>query len=236
MKKPLTEFVPDTIWLKAYPVHYSGLDFAARMSVVRLSNGGLMLHSPCEMDEGTCAAIADLGCVRCIVAPGSFHYLHVASAQAAFPAASTFLCPGIERKVPRLAFDWLLSDQAPPEWHGILDQVLVRGTRFMWEVAFFHRASKTLILVDLIEYFGDRTACVDWKLKLWWKVVFRMWNEPAPAPEYRFGWKDRQAARRSLETVLDWDFERIVLSHGELIESRAKDVARHAWRAVLQHA
>jgi glyoxylase-like metal-dependent hydrolase (beta-lactamase superfamily II) len=60
-----------------------------------------------------------------------------------------------------------------------------------------------------------------------------MWNDPAPAPEYRFGWKDRSAARASLERILAWDFDRIVISHGDLVERDAKNVARRAWRRVL---
>jgi len=35
-------------------------------------------------------------------------------------------------------------------WEGQIDQVLVRGTRFIAEVAFFHRASQTLVLTDLV--------------------------------------------------------------------------------------
>ncbi|MBW2719758.1 MAG: hypothetical protein JRD94_14790, partial [Deltaproteobacteria bacterium] len=93
-----------------------------------------------------------------------------------------------------------------------IDQVLVRGNRFMWEVAFFDRASKTLILTDLIENIGDQTEGTDWVLKLWWKAVMHMWDKPRPAPEYQMGWKDKAAAKRSLERILEWDFDRIVMN------------------------
>jgi hypothetical protein len=46
VKNQLIEFVVDSIWLCLYPVHYAGIDFASRMSIVRLSDGSLMLHSP----------------------------------------------------------------------------------------------------------------------------------------------------------------------------------------------
>lgn len=85
----MVELDPGNIWLKAYPVHYAGLDFSARMTVVRLPCGGLFLHSPCEIDHATAELLTSLGPVRFIVAPGSYHYKHVASAQAAFPAATT---------------------------------------------------------------------------------------------------------------------------------------------------
>ena len=59
-----------------------------------------------------------------------------------------------------------------------------------------------------------------------------MWNNPKPAPEYQLGWKDKAAARDSLDKILHWDFERIVLAHGDLIEKNAKQIAQSAWRKV----
>lgn len=231
--KDLFEYIADTIWIKEYPIHYAGTDFNSRMTVVRLSSGKLLLHSPCEIDEVTKAAIDGIGQVGFIVAPGSYHYFHIESAQRAFREAETFICPGIERKVPDIRFDWLLGDRPDQRWEEDFEQVLVRGNRFIWEVAFFHKVTRTLIVVDVIENITDETQDVNWLLKLWWKLVFRMWNNPKPAPEYQMGWNDTKAAARSLGTILNWDFERIILAHGELIEDNAKDVARQAWRRPL---
>lgn len=229
----MTEFIPGQIWLVDYPVRYAGCRFNARMSIVRLANGALMLHSPCSMDDATAEAISRLGPVRCIVAPGNFHYLHVAEAQSRFPAALTYLCPGVERKAPHLRFDGMLGPLAPSGWGGTIDQILIRGSRFMWEVAMLHRPSKTLLLVDAIEFFTDRTANVNWPVKAWFKL-FDMWNKPKPAPEYRMGWKDKAAARSSLEKILAWDFEHIVISHGDNITGNAKALARRAWTPPLE--
>lgn len=229
----LIEFVADHIWLQDYPIHFAGCDFNARMSVVRLADSTLLLHSPCEIDSRTKKAISELGDVAYIVAPSSYHHLYIPSAQAAFPQAETYICPGIERKRPEIDFDWFLADQPPKAWADTLDQVLVRGNKYIWEVAFLHKPSRTLLLVDLIENFTDQTPNVNWRLKLWWKVVFHMWDHPKPAPEYQMGWKDKAAARKSLERILDWDFERIVLSHGDLIDDNAKAIAQEAWKATV---
>ena len=157
-----------------------------------------------------------------IVAPGSYHHLYIPSAQAAFPDAETYIWPGIEKKRPELDVDWFLGDRPPEAWAGTLVQVLVRGNKLIWQVVFYHRPSKTLLLVDLIDNFTDETPGVNWLLTLWWKAVFRMWNHPKPAREYPMGWKDKSAARRSLAKVLEWDFDKIILSHGDLIETNAK--------------
>jgi hypothetical protein len=203
------------------------------MTIIRLSNGNLFLHSPCEIDSDTKAFIDRLGKVEFIVAPGSYHYFYVESAQRAFPNAETWICPGIERKKPDIKFDWILSDQPDAKWANDLDQILIRGNKYIWEVAFFHKHTQTLILVDLIENITDATKGVNWTLKLWWKLIFRMWNNPKPAPEYQLGWQDKQAAAKSLQRILSWDFDRIIIAHGDLIEENAKEIALRAWRRPL---
>jgi hypothetical protein len=204
------------------------------MTVVRLASGVLMLHSPCDITAPMAEEISALGPVAHIVAPGNFHHLHVASAQTAFPGAKTWICPGVESRAPGLQYDAILGDVALGDWSGEIDQVLVLGTRPMREVAMFHRASRTLILVDLIENFTDATPHAGGALKFLFKYVLRMWNNPRPAPEYRLGWNDWKAAAESLRRILAWDFQRIVLSHGDLIERNAREVAIEAWSRVLE--
>lgn len=239
MNQELVALVPGSIWLCSYPVHYSGIDFFARMSVLRLSDGSVMLHSPCNIDQSLQQKIAAIGEVRYIVAPGSYHYFHVASAQTAFPEAETYICPGIEHKQSQMNFDWFLGDRPPAVWANEFEQVLIRGCRFMWEVAFFHKPTKTLLLVDLIENIGDQTKYVGTGIKFWWKLVFRMWNKARPAPEYQMGWRDKAAVKAALERILVWDFERIVIAHGDVIEGDAKRdakaVAREAWSRPLSY-
>src|ERR1700759_5311811 len=131
----LTPYVPDEIWLRPYPVHLAGTRFDARMTVIRLSSGQLMLHSPCDITASLAKEISGLGPVHHIVAPGNFHHCHVISAQSAFPKAKTWICPGVERRRPYLFYDAFLDDVPPYDWLGQISQVLVRGTRVMREVA-----------------------------------------------------------------------------------------------------
>lgn len=233
-RNALEELVPGQIWLKEYPMRYMGIRVNARMTVIRLAGGSVVIHSPCHFDDAQARAAAEIGPVEGIIAPGNFHHLHVPSCQEAFPNARTYVCPGVERKRPDLRFDELLTDEAPPLWAGELSQILLQGVRYIREVIFFHHASKTLILTDVIENIGDNTPGTNWMLRMWF-VLFRMWNKPAPAPEYRFTWRDKAAARECFGRVLKWDFERVVLAHGDLITENARQVVEQAWRSVLAH-
>lgn len=224
--------VAEALWVRPYPVRLAGATFGARMTVIRLGGGEIIIHSPCPFDPPLAAAIAELGPVAAIIAPGNLHWLHVRSCQQAFPEARTFVCPGVERRAQSLAFDGVLGDEAPPLWAGQLSQVALQGTGLVREVAFFHRRSRTLILVDLIENFTPATPGTN----LFSRMIFRalgMWGRPAPAPEYRFAWGDRARVREGLRRILAWDFERVILSHGDLIRHDARNVVQRAWRSVL---
>lgn len=233
-KNGLIEFVSDQLWIYEYPIRYAGIDLFGRMTVIKLDNGDLLIHDPCKIDASLKQEIDSIGDVKYIVAPGSYHHLFVTDFQPVYPDAETYLCPGLERKRPDIKFDWILGNKVDPRWSNRLEQVLVQGTKYIWEVAFFHQPSKTLILVDLLENIGDDyqhpTGII---LRFWWKCIFKMWNNPKAAPEYQMGWGDKSIVRSSLQKIIAWNPERVILSHGELIEGNVREVLTSAWRKVL---
>ena len=101
------------------------------------------------------------------------------------------------------------------------------------EVAFLHKPTKTLILVDSIELIGDETPGTNWVLCFWWKYLVRMWNVPKPAPEYQMGWKDKLQAKQCMERILQWDFESVIISHGDNFTEDAKSVVHGAWKGII---
>ncbi len=236
MTNTLEEYIPETIYIVEYPIHYGGMDLFSRMTLVRLSDGKLWVHSPCKVDSQLKAEIDQIGEVAYILAPGNFHHLHVADFQNAYPHAETFLCPGLEKKRADLEFDWILGNKPDYRWHEEFEQVVIQGTRIITEVAFVHKPTRTLILVDLLENIGDDyTHEAGAILKFWWKAVFHMWNNPKAAPEYQIAWGDKDIVRKELEKILLWDFERIILAHGSLIDTDAKAVAAKGWGNVLDY-
>jgi hypothetical protein len=232
MATPLVTFAEDALWLHEYFVRMGGAQFNARMTVIKLRSGELIIHSPCRFNEEVVAAVSALGRVAVLMAPGNFHWVHVSAWQRAFPRALTYVCPGTEERADGLRFDFVLEDIAPPMWTDELSQVAVLATRYMREVAFFHRTSRTLILVDLVENFTPNTLGTNLFLRLTFRCL-GMWNRPGPAPEYRFGWGDKARVRDAMERILAWDFDRVIISHGDLITHDAKRVVADAWRKIL---
>ena len=230
----LTEYIKDQIWILEYPVRYGGMDLYGRMSIMKLANGELIIHDAYKIDQATKQEIDALGEVKYIIAPGNFHHLYVTDFQQLYPEAETFICPGLERKRPDIKFDWILGNRPDPRWGDVLEQVVLQGPRIIWEVAFFHKPSKTLLLVDSLENIGDdyRHSAGLW-LRFWWKVVFKMWNHPKAAPEYQIAWGNKAIVKQGLSKIIDWDAERVILQHGENIEADVKNVLTKAWQKVL---
>lgn len=108
-----------------------------------------------------------------------------------------------------------------------MDQVFV-GNRVMREVDFFHRASRTLIAVDLVENFSNQTAGTNGLLRAMLGAL-GMWGRPRPAPELRCFTRDRETAHRAVERILAWDFDR-----ADLLNERPHDAIREAWQRALR--
>ncbi|MEO8800889.1 MAG: DUF4336 domain-containing protein [Polyangiaceae bacterium] len=223
----LRPIVSDLLWVKEHPIRLAGCRFLTRMTVIRLDDG-ICLHSPVEIDASTRSAIAALGHVRAIVAPSTLHHLFVASAQKAFPSARTYGIAGLEKKRTDLHFDELIGDEPPPLWAGQMNQVTI-GNPVMREVDLFHRASRTLIAVDLIENFRPETPGTNVVLRAMMRAL-GMWGRPAPAPELRWMTRERLKNRAALERLLSWPFERAIIAHGELLERDAHEAIRQAWQ------
>ena len=154
--------VGEDLWVADGPIvrmAYLGasIPFPTRMVVARLASGGFFLWSPTEPDGGLCSEVDALGPVAHLVSPNKIHYAHIAAWKRAHPGATAWASPGARERAASqgadVTFDADLGDEPEGAWSEDLDQLVFRGSRFMEEVVFFHRATRTLILADLIENF-----------------------------------------------------------------------------------
>ena len=220
----------DRIWIAEAPLRFYGVPFGTRMTVVRLSDGGLLVHSPLDPVPPLRAEIDALGPVRYVVSPNKLHHLFLTAFLEAYPSARLFAPPGLAGKRPDLRVDGLLQDAPDPAWAADLDQTVVRGSRVMEEVVFFHAASRTLIVADLCEHFGP------WSPRLT-RLVARLGNmyaKPRMPPDWQLSFRNRRATRASFQRVLSWDFDRVILAHGALLERDAHEIFRRAYAWALK--
>lgn len=229
----LRQLAPE-LWVADRPLKLAVGDIGARMTVIRLRDGGLWLHSPVRLDADTHRALAELGPVRSIVAPSKLHHLFVGDHAAAYPAAQVHAAPGLAEKRRDLRVDAILGDDAPATWKSEIAQHRFRGAPAIEEVVFFHPASRTLVLTDLaFNVPADRTAGA----RLFYRLVGAA-GRFGPHRLVRFLIRDPGAARASVETILRWDFDRVIVSHGEIVEvgGRERFAAAFAFLPAISRA
>ena len=224
----MLEQLADGLWVEARPFRAGPfLEIGTRMSVVRLADGGLFLHSLVELDDETREALERIGSVRFLVAGNLLHHLYLASAVKVFPQAELWGPPGLAGKRKDLRFEGVLGDEAPPGWRADLEQLAARGIPRMSEVAFLHRASRTLLVTDLC--FNVRHSD-SFATRLFMRAN-GVYGRFGPSRLLRSLVRDRPALRASVERILAWDFDRVVVTHGEVLERGGRDALRagFAW-------
>lgn len=205
----------ENLWVEERSQRFYGLEVGARMTVMRLADGSLLLHSPVSLDPQLRRELDSLGAVRYAVAPNRFHHLYAGEVTKAYPEARLWLAPGVERKRPDLEFVDVLGDEAPEEWHDEVAQIFFRGRPFENEVTFLHRPSRTLVLCDLAFNFGPHAPPAT-------RLLLRLvggYGRFGPTRLDPILIRDRPAARQSFERILAWDFDRVVIAHGEVLEA-----------------
>ena len=228
--------VAEDIWIADGPaIPALKVPIPVRMTAVRLPDGGMWLHSPIEARPGLVAQVRELGPIRFLVAPNLAHFSWLPEWKGQAPEAEAWAAPGVRGRAKRQGkgVDWQgeLGDEAPPGWAGAIDQHVVKGSRVLKEVAFLHRASRTLVLTDLIENLDAE------KVPFWLRPWVRLGGIAHPdgkaPPHVRATFTDRKALRASVEQLVGWAPERVILAHGRWFERDGTAELRRAFRWVL---
>jgi len=221
---PALEMFTEDVWTAARPQKFWGIETGTRMTVVRLSGGGLLVHCPVALDEATRREVDALGTVRAVVAPSLFHHLYVGPWMAAYPRASFWACPGLERKRSDLAWTGVLGDTPGGDWSEDVDQASFTA-RFEHEVVFFHKKSRTLVCADALLNLSTHPSLATRG------VAFLMGNS-GPGKGYleRVAVRDYRLGRRQVDRILEWDIDRVVLAHGAMLHGGGRDAVREAYR------
>ena len=224
----MKEFCKNIIFIEEIPLKFFGMQLGTRMTVIRLANNKLFLHSPTKLNSRLIDQLNKLGDVSFIVAPNKLHHLYLDSYVKQYISAIFFAAPGLAKKRKDINFNGNLLDCPRNEWKDELDQMIFKGCAFMEEVFFFHKSTKTLIVTDFIQSMHPYHNFVE-------RLVGRIggiYNNPSPPRDLRLMfYLDRKSTRKSIQRVNQWNFDKIIIAHGKLITRNAKEIFNNAFKS-----
>ena len=183
-------------------------------------------HNP--IDEALAQELQQLGPVEHIVAPNKFHNLFLKKTKSLYPHAKLWVAEGLSDRKPGVPFDEELSQGSQP-WSPELEMIMVDGSPKYNEVIFFHQKSKTLICADFL--FNVQRDDF-WFMRLLWRVL-GAWKSLKQSRTWRQMVDDKKRSRKSVDKVLEWDVQRIVMAHGDVVEKPGDKLRRaFSWLGV----
>ena len=223
----LTALAPG-LWSAQQRISVQGLPVRTRMTVARLADGQLWLHSPTRPTPELRAALDALGTVRWVVAPNRMHHLFAGDWLQHYPEAALWGAPGLAAKRPDLAQLRSLPMEAPTDlpraWEHDMAMQFVGGIPLLNECVWLHRPSGSLIVTDVLQYYPQDLS-----------LSARLFNSLngtrsrlAMPRAVRFAIKDKAATRAAAQAVLQWPVQRIVLAHDTVIDVGAAQQLREA--------
>ena len=217
------------IWTAEQSFRYFGIDIGTRMTIVRLADGELAVISPIKADNKTIGQINKLGVVAHIIAPNLYHYLFAADFHALYPDALFWAAPGLKAKAPHLTIDRTIDGESDKLWNGLeaspiegFRTVSFDGFDALNECVFFHNKSRTLILTDAAFHF-DESFPITTRLAA---RAIGSYQNLSPSLLEKFATTDKKKVAASIEKILRWDFERVIMAHGSIVEREGKKKLR----------
>lgn len=212
----------DGLWIKSYPLSVLGTQHGRTVTVLALSSGKLVVHSMAPFSPQDAAEIQALGEIGWLVEAMLLHDTYAKQGRDAFPGAPFLGPPGFDDVV---LFPTAPLLPAPAEWMGEIEVVALAGAERLKEHVFCHIATRTLIVADLI--FNFRSDERGWN-RFFHRHIAGFRRYPGMSRIFRFCIQDRSAFRQSIDQVMALDFDRIIVGHGNVIESNGKALLQQA--------
>lgn len=224
--KPLA----DGLWIvDSGPISAMGLVMPVRMTVIRLDDGSLMLHSPTSCTAQLQAQLADLGPVRHLVAPSVGHWTFLAEWQSRYPDAATWAVEGLKDRAQvrraQVRIDGELGQVPPPEWDDAFELATIAGGPFA-EACLFHKPTRTLLLADLIDNMEPERLPPVTSLAL---RLARATSATTPLHVRGALLLQRGQNRQVMDRLTQLRPDRVIFAHGQWFEDDAAERLIRAW-------
>ena len=221
----LTCIVPNSIWHAQQALKFGPISITTRMTVVRLRDGSLWVHSPISPTSDLIQELREVGSVRYVVAPNKAHHLFFLDFLKANPSAQSFIAAGLESKRPDLSRFPQLSREVP--WASEMQGFFIEGLPILNETAWFHTDTGTLILTDLLFCFSEANRGVTGLVA----KLLDVHGKLGMSRTMKLATKDKQALAQSVLPLLSLPVQRVVLAHDQIITEQpmAKLKRAFAW-------
>jgi hypothetical protein len=213
------------IWVEFGPVRILGMRLTTTMTVLRLPDGSLLLHSPLPLTAERRAAVETLGPVAHLYAPSRYHDLRIGEWAATFPSARLHAPSGLVKQRSDLRIDRVIGSAPEPAFLGIVDELLIEGFRLEETVLVYH-PTRTLVVADLVHNVGRPQ---DWWTRLYTKLM-GFYDTVTLSRMIRWAaFYDRPAARRSIDELLTRPFDSVIVGHGRPLTTGGREAIAKAF-------
>lgn len=228
--RPELQVFGKDIWIVDGPnVRDMFLTFTTRMTIVKLFDGSLWINSPVPVSFDMLKQITTLGSVKYLLSATPRHVWRLDGWHTLFPEAQLWAT----QKSPftlmkgHFSFTGILGEEPYKDWANDFDQLVFKGSPLIKEVFFYHKASNTVIMDDLIQIHSII------KGKAFLNSFIKLEGVASPyggvSLDLRLSFTNRNKARQSLKKLLSWDFDKLILAHGVCIERDAKSFVEKAF-------
>ncbi|TIB69046.1 hypothetical protein E3Q08_03670 [Wallemia mellicola] len=233
--------ITSTITIFSRPFsRYPGVPVGSRSTAIKLEEGEnkdkvwVLASSRC--DEVVIENIKKLGQVKYLVAPDTGLNTPIKSPNAlleqyidAFPDAKVIGVDGLQSKASDVKFDYIYGQEPADKKVGYEPEIqVVWFDKFInRDLAFFHQPTKTLVQADLLfnlpgyeQYSNSKESAEPW---VPFVQNFRPGTLTHRIAAMAMSKNDASDELNSeIKKVYEWDFDRIIPSHGDVIETGGK--------------
>lgn len=200
-----------------------------RMTIIRLPNGKLIVFDPIPLGITLTNEINSLGQIAFIIAPNNFHYLYISEWSRNYPEAKVLVAPGLPKRIKSMQQYTVISKDSMSELNDQFTWLLFDALPVLNEIILFHKTSRTLLITDLV--FNIHKT--NWSLLGIYIRFSGTFKKLGLTYLLKFMVKNKSNARVSVNKILSWDFEKIVMAHGNIIYKDGKKLFSIAFKWLL---
>jgi len=218
MTAPAVRPITDGLWTVPAPLTFGGLKLNTRMTVCRLSDGGLALIAPVPATDELRGAVDAVGPVRVIVAPNLLHHLYVGDWMAAYPDAASYGASGLAAKRSELTFTDELGPSFDEAFGAELQRLPIAGMPKLNESLFLHHATRSLIATDFCFHMPEATG-----LTGLFATLMGIKKGTKCEPAFRLLIKDKAAFRASIKPLREVTIDHLSMCHHHVLSAGANE-------------